>query len=368
LQFTISVALIISSVIINRQLDFFRNMDTGIQREHIVMIPYPKNVSQHYLAFKRSVENTRGVESVSTAATLMYGGIDMTSANTMNGKENILVSEMFVDQHFVKMLGMRWKAPPADEQQISTKGQVVINEEMSRKLGLSADPVGQQVIVGRDSLQVAGVLKDFNFSSLHYKIEPLCLFVIKDTDSSWYADNGDCLFVKIGPKENIPTLLASLRNIYDRLDKQTPFEYHFVDDAFDAQYRAEERLSKIFGVFTVITIFIACLGLFGLAAFSAAQRTKEIGIRKVLGADVRSIITIVAGNFIKPVFISIIIAIPLAGLFMNKWLQDFAYRTTISVWVFVLAALAALLIAVLTVSFHAIKAAIANPVKSLRSE
>lgn len=368
LQFTISVALIISSVIIHRQLDFFRNMDTGIQREHIVMIPYPKNVSQHYLAFKRSVENTKGVESVSTAATLMYGGIDMTSANSANSKENILVSEMFVDQGFIKMLGMKWKAPPADEQQVSTKGQVVINEEMARKLGLSTDPIGQEVIVGRDSLRVAGVLKDFNFSSLHHKIEPLCLFVIKDTDSTWYADNGDCLFVKISPQENIPTLLASIRNIYDRLDKQTPFEYHFVDDAFDAQYRAEERLSRIFGVFTVITIFIACLGLFGLAAFSAAQRTKEIGIRKILGADVKSIITIVAGNFIKPVFISIIIAIPLAGLFMNKWLQDFAYRTTISVWVFVLAAAAALLIAVVTVSFHAIKAAIANPVKSLRTE
>lgn len=368
LQFSISVALIISSVIIYRQLNFFRTMDTGFQREHIVMIPYPKNISQHYLAFKRSIENTKGVESVATAASPMYGGIDMTGANSGNAKESILVSEMYVDQDFIKMLGMQWKLRPADEQQVAAKGQVVINEEMSRKLGLPADPVGQQVIVGRDSLRVAGVLKDFNFSSLHHKIEPLCLFVLNDTDSTWYADNGDCLFVKINPHANIPALLGSIRNVYDRLDRQTPFEYSFIDEAFDAQYRAENRLLKVFGVFTAITIFIACLGLFGLAAFSAAQRTKEIGIRKVLGADVMNIITIISGNFIKPVFISIIIAMPLAWLFMNKWLQDFAYRTTISVWIFVLAALIALLIAVATVSFHAIKAAIANPVKSLRTE
>jgi putative ABC transport system permease protein len=368
LQFTISVTLIISSVIINRQLDFFRNMDTGIRREHIVMIPFQKNMSPHYLAFKRSVENTRGVESVSIAAAPMYGPIDMAGARFGNSGANVLVSAMYVDQFFIKMLGMRWKRPPVDEQQITANGQVVINEEMALKLGLPADPVGQEIVVGSDSLKIAGMLKNFNFSSLHHKIEPLCLFVLNDADTLWYADNGDCLFVKISPHANIPTLLESIRTNYDRLDKQTPFEFRFVDDAFDAQYRAETRLSKVFEVFTIITVFIACLGLFGLAAFSASQRTKEIGIRKVLGADVMNIVTIVAGNFIKPVFISILIAIPLAWVFMSNWLQDFAYRTTISAWIFVLAALIALVIAVATVSFHAIKAAIANPVKSLRSE
>jgi putative ABC transport system permease protein len=368
LQFTISVALIISSVIINKQLDFFRHMDTGIEREHIVMIPFQKNISNHYLGFKRSVEGVKGIESVSTSASPLYGGIDMTNAHYKSEKENVFMSEMFVDQKFFKLLGMRWKFPPADDQLPARKGQVVINEETVSKLNLPANPIGEQIVLGRDSLRISGVLKNFNFTSLRSKVEPLCLIVLNDADSAWYADNGDCLFAKINPHTNIPTLLESVRKVYEGFDKQTPFEYRFLDDAFDAQYRAEDRLSKIFGVFTIITIIIACLGLFGLAAFSAAQRTKEIGIRKVLGADVMSIITIISGNFIKPVFISIIIAMPLAWLFMSKWLEDFAYRTPVGVWIFVLAAGAALLIAVITVSFHAVKAAVANPVESLRAE
>ncbi len=367
LQFTISVTLIISSVIINMQLDFFRHTDTGMQRENIVMIPFQKNISKHYLAFKQSIQNINGIEDVSLAAAPMYGGIDMTAAQ-FQAKENILISEMYVDQRFFKMLAMRWKFAPVDEQQPAQKGQVVINEEAVSKLGLPPDPVGQQIVVGRDSVRVCGVLKNFNFASLHHKVEPLCLFVLKDTDSAWYSDNGDCLFAKIGPHTNIPGLITSIQKVYTGFDKQTPFEYRFVDEAFNALYSAEDRLAKIFNIFTFITILIACLGLFGLAAFTASQRTKEIGIRKVLGAQIFNIISLISVNFIKPVLLSIVIALPAGWLFMNKWLQDFAYRTPVNSWVFILAAAGVLLIAIATVSFHAIKAAIANPVKSLRTE
>ncbi len=368
LQFTIAVALIISSIIIYRQLDFLRHMDTGMNREHIVMIPYQKNISEHYLAFKRSVENTKGVEMVSMAAAPLYGGIDMTSARFGNSNETFLVSQMYVDQRFFKMFGMQWKILPADENQTTGAKQIVVNESMSRKLGLPENPIGQQIILGSDTMKVAGVLKDFNFSSLHYKIDPLCLVVLHDTNPLWYADNGDCLFVKTNPHINIPTLLESIGNIYNRMDKQTPFEYRFVDDAFDAQYRAENNLAKIFAVFTMITVFIACLGLFGLAAFSASQRKKEIGIRKVLGADVSGIVTSMGMNFIRPVIVSIIIAIPLAWIFLHQWLQDFAFHITINGWIFLISGLTVLLIAMATVSFHAIKAALANPVNSLRTE
>jgi len=368
LQFSISVALIISSVVISRQFYFFRHMDTGLRRENIVMIPYQRNISHHYLAFKKSIENIKGIESVSTSAAPMYGGIDMTAAHYKDAMDNIFISEMYVDQQFFKMLGMRWKFAPENEQLPAHKGQVVINEEIVNRLNLPANPVGEQIVVGRDSVRISGVLKNFNFASLHHKIEPLCLFVLNDTDSSWYADNGDCLFAKISPHTNIPDLLGSIGNIYNYFDKQTSFEYRFLDDAFDAQYRVENRLSKIFETFTFITIFIACLGLFGLATFSASQRRKEIGIRKVLGASVISIISIVSGNFIKPVLISIIIAIPLAWYVMNNWLQDFAYRIRIGWWIFLVAGSIAIIISLITVSFQSIKAAMANPVKSLRTE
>lgn len=368
LQFSIAVALIISSIIIYRQMDFLRHMDTGMDRENIVMIPFQKNLSQHYIAFKRSVENTNGVAQVSIAATQLYGGMDMTSAGTDQSKENLFVYQMYVDQNFINMFGIQWKFAPADHQQVVAKNHIVINEAMSKKMGLTGNPVGQQIFLGNDTATIAAVLKDFNFSSLHYRIEPLCLSVLHDTNPVWYADNGDCLFVKISPNTNIPTLLSSIKSIYDKMDRQTPFEYRFVDDAFDAQYRAENNMAKIFAVFTAVTIFIACLGLFGLAAFSASQRKKEIGIRKVLGADVSGIITTIGVSFIKPVIISIIIAIPLAWMFAHQWLQDFAFHTNISGWIFLLSGITVLFIAAATVSFHAIKAAVANPVDSLRTE
>jgi len=368
IQFSISVALIICSIIINRQLYFLRHMDTGMQREQVIMIPYQKELNRHHLAFKKNIENLPGIEKVATAAAPIFGGIDMTNAHPQNSNFNVFVSELYVDQTFVKLLGLKWKIPPATDLIPGMKGEVLVNEEAANKLNLPADPIGQQLVIGRDSVRVCAVLKNFNYSSLNHKVDALCVFVTNETDSSWNADNGDCLFAKINSHTNIPTLLESIRNVYDRFDKTTPFEYHFLDDAFEAQFRAEDRLSKIFDVFTVITIFIACMGLFGLAAFSAAQRTKEIGIRKVLGADTISIITLISFNFIKLVLISIIIAIPLAWTSMDNWLQGFPYRTNIGLWIFVIAAISTILIALATVSFQAIKAAIANPVKNLRTE
>lgn len=368
LQFSIAVALIISSVMIYRQMNFLRHMDTGMNRERVVMIPFQKNISEHYLAFKRSVENTKGVQSVSMAAAPLFAGFDMSTASYGNPGDNPFVAQMYVDNNFLGMMDMKWKIAPVDQQQVTAKNHILINESMSRRLRLPLNPIGEQMIVGSDTVTVAGVLKDFNFSSLHHKIEPLCLTVLQDTNPIWYADNGDCLFVKISPNTNIPTLLDDIKNIYDRMDKQTPFEYRFADDAFDAQYRAENNMAKIFGVFTAITIFIACLGLFGLAAFSASQRKKEIGIRKVLGADVSGIITTIGVSFIKPVIVSIIIAIPLAWMFAHQWLLDFAFHTNVSGWVFVVSGLVVLFIAAATVSFHAIRAALANPVESLRTE
>jgi len=367
-QFTISVALIIASLVINRQLYFFRHMDTGMDREQVLMVPFQKTMSRHYQAFKAGVGNIPGVVGVATAAAPVYGGIDMGGAKIRGSKHSLVVAEMYVDETFVKLLGLHWKIAPADERVVAEKGQAIINEEAIGKLNLPADVIGQPIVVGRDTMKVCGVMKNFNYRSLHEKIMPLCMFVANGTDSSWYKDNGDCLFVKIGGYTNVPTLLESVRAVYDGLDKTVPFEYQFLDEAFDAQYKGEDRLAGIFNVFTVITIIIACLGLFGLASFSAAQRRKEIGIRKVLGADTMGIVRLISAHFIKPVLISIVIAIPLAWMLMEGWLRDFPYRVNIGGWVFVIAGLGTLVIAGVTVSVQAVRSAVANPVESLRVE
>jgi len=368
LQFTISVALIICSLVINRQIYFFRHTDTGMDRDQVLMIPYQKTMSGHHLALKAAVGNVPGVSGVATAIAPIFGGLDMTYARPRREKMNLLMSVMYVDEGFIPLLGLHWKTPPADPRLPEHNGQIIVNEEAVNKLNLGFNPIGQDIIVGHDSLEVCGVMKNFNYKSLHERISPLCLSVVPETDSSWIADYGGCLYAKIAPHANIPTVLASIRNVYSRLDKTTPFQYQFLDDAFDGQYKAEDRLSKIFDVFTLLTIFIACLGLFGLASFSTAQRTKEIGIRKVLGADVIGIIRLITVNFIKPVLLSIGIAMPLAWVLMDQWLRGFAYRMSIGVWIFAAAGLTALLVAVATVSAQAVKAAVANPVESLRAE
>jgi putative ABC transport system permease protein len=368
LQFTISVALIICSIVINRQIYFFRHTDTGMDRDQVLMIPYQKTMGSHHLALKAGVAAVPGVASVATAVAPIFGGIDMTNARPRREKMNLLMYVMYVDEGFIPLLGLHWKIPPADRRLPEHNGQIIVNEEAASKLNLGFDPIGQDIIVGSDSFKVCGVMKNFNYLSLHDRISPLSLSVVPETDSSWVADYGGCLYAKIAPHANIPTVLGSIREIYSGLDKTTPFQYQFLDDAFDGQYKAEDRLSKIFDVFTVLTIFIACLGLFGLASYSTAQRTKEIGIRKVLGADVMGIVRLITVNFIKPVLLSIGIAMPLAWVLMDQWLRGFAYRMSIGVWIFVAAGLAALLVTVATVSTQAVKAAVASPAESLRAE
>jgi putative ABC transport system permease protein len=368
LQFTISVALIICSIVINRQIYLFRHMDTGMNREQVLMIPYQKEMSTHHLAFKRAVANVPGVTDVAVAIAPVFGGLDMTAATPRGSNFHQIMFVMYVDESFIPMLGLRWKIPPGDSLLPEHKGQIIMNEEAVKKMRLGSRPIGQGIILGGDSMQVCGVVKDFNYRSLHEKIAPLCMSVVNESDSTWVGDYGGCLYVKAGVHTNIPSLLTAIRSVYNGLDKTTPFQYQFLDDAFDAQYKAEDRLSSVFNVFTGLTIFIACLGLFGLASFSAAQRTREIGIRKVLGATVTDIISILSADFVRLVALAILIASPVAWYFMRGWLQDFAYRVSVSWWIYAIAGACAVGVALLTVSYQAFRAATANPVESLRTE
>ena len=279
-----------------------------------------------------------------------------------------MLMAMSVDDHFIPMLGLHWAQKPGQESDLFDGKHIVLNETAVAALNLSDDAVGQRLKLGNDELTIAGVLKDFNYDQLKTKIGPLCVSVSGDTASRWGRELSGCMLAKIRAHANVPTVMESIRKIYSRYDHQTAFEYSFADEAFDAQYKAEDRLAGLMGVFTGITIVIASLGLFALATFSAQQRVKEIGIRKVLGASVGSIGDLLSKDFLRPVFLAVLIACPLSWWVMNKWLEDYSYRTKVEWWVFAIAGLLALLIALLTVCFQAIKTAFANPVNSLRSE
>jgi len=364
-QFSIAIIFIICGIVMQRQMHFFRHKDTGINRENIVMVPFGSSVSKHYAAFKGEVRAVPGVRQISIALHPLFKGYDMMGITPPATGKMILMPTLDVDQQFIPMLGLKWKLPPSDSFFYRTKNKIVLNETGVEKLSLGQNPINQKV----DQFEVAGVLKDFNWSSLEYKIDGLLLSVTTDDDSAaQWNGKGGCLFAKINPGTNIPTIIDELGRIHSKFDSENPFEYYFMDDVFNDLYKAEERLAKILASFTILAIVIACLGLLGLISFMAVQRTKEIGIRKTLGASVQSIVRLLSGDFLMLVIIAFILASPAAWYFMNQWLQNFAYRIQINWWIFLLAGTIAVIIALLTISTQAVKAAIANPVKALRSE
>ena len=366
LQFTISVALIVCSIIMNQQLYFFRHKDTGLNRGNMVMIPFSRDMGKHYSAFKQDVAVIPGVGQMATTHFPLYGSFDMSFVDGINQGNPFPLWIITADAAFIPTVGIHWKFPPADLAELNSSENIVLNESAIPALHLSPNPVGQTISMNDSKYKVAGVVKDFNYENLGTKINPIA--IVKDTSIEKNLANPGCLYVKIPPHVNLPTLLESIRKVHDRYDPGTPFEYQFMDDAFNDLFKSEDRLADLLEVFTVLTIGIACLGLFALAAFSAAQRTKEIGIRKVLGAGVLGIVRLLTTEFIILVGISIVMATPLAWWAMNHWLRDFAYRISINPWVFAGAGLGALVIALITVSAQALRAAWANPVKSLRSE
>jgi putative ABC transport system permease protein len=367
LQFAISVGLIICGIIIDRQLYYFRHADTGINKENIVMIPIGKGVGKNYPAFKHDVQAIAGISSVATSHYAMFKGFDLFYVNGKTKNESVGMESLVADKNFITMLGLKWKYPPAVNTELASRQKTIINEAAITALHLPTNPVGSVIQSGNQRIEIAGVLKNFNISSMEYAIEPLAINIVKDGDP-YYAKWGCNLFAKIKPHTNLPSLIGAMQSLYKKYDNDTPFNYTFMDDAFNAQYKAEDKLASIFSVFTYITIIIAALGLFGLAAFTIEQRTKEIGVRKVLGASISSINALLSRDFLKLVLLAIVIASPIAWWVMHNWLQDFAYRITIPWWVFVAAAFTAIFITVITVSYHAIKAALTNPVKNLRSE
>jgi putative ABC transport system permease protein len=363
-QFTISIILIVGTIVVYTQLNYMRNQNLGFNKDQTMVIN--TNYDKSKEAFKESLASVPGVLSSTFSSSVP--GSDNTSAysemeNAKGETQKTNLDLYFVDYDYIKQYDLKLVAGRSFSKDFptDTTQAMVINESAARALGYSSP----QQAVGRNFSQwgrqgkIIGVLKDFHYKSLQQQIQPLTMRMEKGA----YG----LISIKVSAV-NLPATIKAIGNKWNEIIPNRPFDYNFLDESFDKQYRAEENFGNLFFNFAVLAIFISCLGLLGLSSYSTIQRTKEIGVRKILGASVSSIVNLLSTEFIKLVLIAFIIAVPIAWLGMNKWLQDFAYRTNISWWMFGLAALASLFIAFFTISFQAIKAAIANPVKSLRTE
>ncbi len=367
-QFTLSMALITCALIVGKELYFIRHADTGVARENIVLFPFAGTMD-HYGSFREEVSGIPGIRQVATTRYKLYAGSELMDLAQLPGKaapDQLMF--MIADSNLLPLLELKWKEKPDPALRWFDRNHLALNEAAVDAFHLSGRATGNHFKFGDKDVTVSGVLKDFNFLSLQSAIEPLGVRITRNVDDEWPTGIDGVLYAKIGSQINVPALIEAVHRIYSRHDGRTPFEYSFLDDEFNSQYQAEDRLAALMDIFSTITIVIACLGLFALATFAAQQRLKEIGIRKVLGASVASISALLSRDFLLPILLSVVIASPLAWWVMHRWLQNFAYRTPISWWVFPATGIGLLLVAQLTVLFRTTKAARVNPTVNLRNE
>lgn len=369
-QFFISITLIIGTIVIYNQLKYIQNKDLGYDRDHVLIVNQVWTLGNKAKTFKQEVKQLAGVKSVTMTGFLPTSGYNNNSSlfkdPVLDSKRAIQSSIWNVDEDYIPTLGVKMKTGRNFSVDMKTDSSaIIINEAAAQLLGFS-NPINQLLYLPMDNkakvmkpFHIIGVIKDFNFKSLRENVTPLVLFDSEDTGA---------LSIRIN-SANIPALLAQVKDKWRAVSPNLQISYSFMDEDFDNNYRTEQRIGQIAISFTSLAIIIACLGLFGLAAYAAEQRTKEIGIRKVLGASISGLVGMLSKDFIMLVLIAILISSPLAWWFMTRWfLQSFAYHQPFQWWVVMLAGVSAVLIAFITISFQSIKAALTNPVKSLRSE
>jgi ABC-type antimicrobial peptide transport system permease subunit len=362
-QFSISVILLIWTTIMGRQMDFIKNKDLGYDKSYVFSVPLPDEVSSRQDAVKAELKNRMSILNTAISDVYNFTNIGRSTGDIgwqgKPAKSMFMITQVAADKDFVPTMRMKFieggnfSGTPADS------ASFILNETAVKKMGLKPPYVGQQISFHDKKGSIIGVVQDFNYQSLKEAVAPLIFF-------RFWGD-GNILYVRT-TAAHAKQAIAATEKEYKKYAGDTPFSYSFLDKNFEEQYKSEQRSSLLFNVFAGIAIFISCLGLFGLATYTAQVRIKEIGIRKVLGASVANIIQLLSKDFLKLVVFAIIIATPVAWWAVNKWLQGFAYRINISWWVFAVAGLLSVLIAWITISFQAFKAAIANPVKSLRTE
>jgi putative ABC transport system permease protein len=369
LQFAISIILIICTVVVFDQMRYMQKKALGFDREHIINLPYVTALNDKYDAFRTELLADVNIKNIGRSSRIPTGRLlDAMGAKVSSGDTLAPVSTdvkmVTADQDFISTYGVKVIAGRGFSRDFGADtSSFLINEAAVQALGFKSnnDVVGQDFGYGNIKGKLIGVINDFHFESLHERIVPLVLFIPKSPN---FYNN---ISIKTSGA-NMPVTLGNIERIWKHFLPETPYQYTFLDDSFGKLYQAEEREKKLFTIFACLAIFIACLGLFGLSAFTISQRIKEIGIRKVLGANVSTIVKLLSTDFLKLVIIAAVIAFPIAWYAMDKWLRDFAYRISIPWWIFLLAGFMAAVIAFITISFQAIKAATANPVRNLRSE
>lgn len=363
-QFTTSIILIISTMVIYKQTHYILTKETGFDKDQILLLQGTNTLDKKTKSFKEELLKIASVKNVSVSDFLPVSGTKR-NGNTFyqdgKTKEDIGVfgQKWTVDYDYIKTLGLKIvEGRDFSRDMASDSAAIIINKAMATKLGLK-NPIGKRITNTGETFNVIGVIDNFNFESMREEVAPLSLTVESKTSS--------IISVKMDGK-NAKNTIASISSLWKIFSPNQPIRYTFMDESFANMYADVQRTGNIFTSFAVLAIIIACLGLFALSAFMAEQRYKEIGIRKVLGASVTGITAMLSKDFVKLVIIAIVIAIPLAYWAMTKWLQDFAYRIAISWWMIAFAVVAAMVIALVTISFQSIKAAMMNPVKALRSE
>jgi putative ABC transport system permease protein len=358
-QFAVSIALMIATVVIARQLNYIRERDPGYDRSQIFTVS-TGNMREHRTAVSAVLGAEPAITGLAGANLDVVENQNTTGGVDWDGKlpnSSFIINPMGIDERFIPLLKMKmaeganFTGAPADSTHY------ILNETAVRMMGIK-DPVGKRLKVQDVSGTIIGVVKDFNFMSMREQVKPAVLR---------YRPQSYLLYVKTEGRQ-AQQAVAAVRKLWKSYNPGFPFEYSFLDERFDALYRSDRRTGGLFELFAGIALFVSCLGLFGLAAYTAQVRTREIGIRKVLGASVGSIVGLLSRDFLVLVGVAIVIASPLAWLYMRSWLQDFAYRMTIDWWVFLLAGAAAIVLALLTIGWQSVRAAMTDPVKSLRSQ
>jgi putative ABC transport system permease protein len=365
-QFVLSILLISGIIVVYSQMNYIKNKDLGFDKEQRLIFNFhTEETVKNIPAFMNGLRSVAGVQEVSNASKYLSSPAFYSNSFFLRHQQDAeakTANFIITDEHFVKANGIRLISGRNFTSTDSAK--VLINETFAKQLGL--DPLSAPGTLVYDNQsrveEVIGVMKDFNFNSLHKNVEGFLLWKTQKVEDSWPT------VIAHVSSTNYQKTLADIAAIWSKAQPNTPFSYTFLDKEVDKQYEAEITVGRIINSFTLMAILISCLGLFGLAAFNAEQRAKEIGVRKVLGAGTRGIVSLLSKDFLKLVIIAFAIATPIAWWSMDQWLQNFAYRVSISWWMFGLAGSVAMIIAFSTVCFQAMKAAVENPVKSLRSE
>ncbi len=372
-QFTVSTVLIICTLIVYKQLNYTQTKDLGFNKENVLIIQNAERLGQSEESLRQELLRLPEISNATIATGIPTQNKfadtyipELEPGNTKSGENNILLASFIVDEAFAPTLGLKMANGRNFSKEFADSASVVINEAAAKQIGWK-NPIGKTMTYpggNNQQFKVVGVVKDFNVESLHQSVPPFALFY---KTSKTYSSYTSYITVRIKPGDYAATI-AAIQTKWKSFMPDTPFEYSFLDAEFDSLYRADQTIGKVFSVFTFLSLTVACLGLLGLAIYTAQRRTKEIGIRKVLGASIENVVTMLSKDFLKLVIAASIISFPIAWYAMDKWLQDFAYRTPVSWWIFSLAAGITLVIALATISFQSIKAALTNPINSLRNE